>query len=712
MAASYNLVSYQPTSHREPRMKAINARTIALSAMLAAAFSLDVSAGEPKKPAQPATPVITDWSQHHLIFSQPRTPEQAARVQKDVRYQQQMARHTPHPEATLRTGQEESKLSRLRFWRRHHRRYARMHRDWSMDLGSNATVGAGKYPAKYAFSSTSASCISVLPLIPDYVVFPTSISGTGISSIVAYTNLYAGCGGPQVPGVFWAYDTGGQVTTSPIISFDGTQVAFTQTSGGVSSLVLLKWAPFTGIVQTPVPLTSVPAATYASCPALTVPCMTVFSLGSLDTDSSVYYDYGSDIAWVGDDSGKLHEFTGLFKGTPAEATAPWPVAVGTALSSPVHDDLSGNTFVGDSSGFLYRVDGSGNPTASGQLDVGTGLTDGPVIDSTAGSVYVASSNDGAQAALFQLSTTFASGSIGTEVSLGVKTAGTPVYHGAFDHTYETAPTPTGNFYVCGNPGDVPTLYQVPVTAGVMGTPLAGPIASTTTEAECSPVTDVYNATVTGAGLPQEWVFLSTKGPGFPSACNGVSCIMNFKVTAWQPGFQYNLGQEVLDSNLNIEVCENSGNTSGATHPTWGTNVYDQTDDNGVHWRNQGPLLSTPPNTPWAANTGYNGAAEIIDSNNNIQIAQPPGGTSSGSAPTWATGEGDTTADNDITWINLGKNPVAGLHANGGTSGIIMDNTVVNPGGSQVYFSHLQNASCFTSGGTGGCAIQASQQDLN
>jgi hypothetical protein len=702
-------------------MKGMIARSVALGGLLVAVVSVSSFAQESNaaktktKKAAPSsgTPVVTDWSQRHLIFSQPRTPEQSARVQNDVRYQQQQARHTAHPDAVLRTGEEEPKVSRLRFWRRHHRRYRRMHRDWSMDLGPGATVGAGTFPAKYAFSPAAASCISVLPAIPDYVVFGTSVSGAGVSSIAAFTNLYAGCGG-QVPGAFWAYDTGGQVVTSPVISLDGTQIAFTQTSGGTSSLVLLKWGPFDGLVPLPTPLTPVSASAYAACPTLTVGCMTEFSLGSTDTNSSVYYDYGSDTAWVGDDSGKLHQFTGVFKSTPAESTSPWPVSVGTALSSPVHDDTSGNTFVGDHSGFLYRVDGSGAATASGQLDFGTGLTDGPVIDSTAGSVYVVSSKDsgGTNAGLFQLGASFASGATGTEVAIGTASGGTPIYHGVFDHTYETAATPTGNYYVCGNPGNVPTLYQVPINAGVMGTPLAGPIVSTTTQVECSPVTDVYNATVTGAGLPQEWVFLSTKGPGFVDACGGVSCIMNFKVTQWQPGFQYNLGQEVLDSNLNIEVADNSGQTSGATPPAWGTNVFDQTDDNGVHWRNQGPLLSTPPNIPWSVNTTYNGAAEIIDSNNNIQIAQPAGGTSGMMQPAWGTGEGDTTTDNDITWINLGKNPVAGLSASGGTSGIIMDNTVVNPGGSQVYFSNLQDDGCFTSGGTGGCAVQAAQQDLN
>jgi hypothetical protein len=500
-----------------------------------------------------------------------------------------------------------------------------------------------------------------------------------------------------------------------VLSFDGTQVAFTQTNGTLAVLVLLRWSPFNGLVQAPVTPAIVPPGSYLGC---TAPCMTTFALNANGTNSSVYYDYEADTAWVGDDSGKLHQFTGVFLGTPAEVSGGgWPATVSTKiLTSAVHDDSSGNTFVGDSGGFIYSVSSAGGVTASGRLDYGSGFTEGPIIDSSAATVYAFSSNDNTgKAGIFQLSTGFGAGTTGTEVKIGSSSSTTPQYDGAFDHNYITAATPTGNLYVCGNPGGAPTVYQIPIAAGVMGTPLAGPIASTTTTTPCSPVTDVYNPTVTGAGLPQEWVFLSVQAAGSPTACGGFACAMSFKVTSWQPSFQYNVGQEVLDSNLNIEVVENSGNTSGATQPSWSPGVFSMTDDNGVHWRNQGPVLSAPPDPFWTANTFYAEAFEIIDSNNNIEIEfNLGGGTSGGSQPTWATAEGDTTTDGGIIWYNFGANPVAGLSASGGTSGIIMDNTVTNPGGSQIYYSTLQPApgGCFTSGGNGGCAVQASQQGLN
>src|SRR6202035_4352031 len=141
-----------------------------------------------------------------------------------------------------------------------------------------------------------------------------------------------------------------------------TQLAFAQTTGGIGSLVLLKWAPSTTeTVASPGAPTNVAASSYATCAA---PCMTTIVLqgGAVENDditSSVYYDYGSDTAWVGDSRNWLHRFSPVFSGTPAEVGAPWPVQLqplhATALTSPVSDSGSGNVFVGDAGGFFYSV---------------------------------------------------------------------------------------------------------------------------------------------------------------------------------------------------------------------------------------------------------------------------------------------------------------------------------------------------------------------
>jgi len=680
-------------------MKGIVARSLGLSVVLAAS-AVTLVAGEALK-AKTGIPLNTDWSSRHMIFSHPQTPEQAARLNGNIRYLQQMQRHTVRQELV-----ERRERWRIRWLRRH--RAVKLHRDWSWDMGPGATVGEGRFPAKYSFSSTTANCAASGN--PDFVVFPTN-KGSG-TSIGALQNIYTGCGG-QVPASYWAYNTGATVNTSPVISFDGTQVAFTQTNGTTASLVLLRWTSG-GTFAAPQSPTSELNGSYLGC---TAPCMTTFSLGANDTNSSVYYDYGTDVAFVGDDAGFVHQYTGVFKSTPTEVGSPWPVKVGSnKLTSAVFDPSNATVYVGDSGGILYSITSSGSVTASSQLDFGTGLTEGPVIDAGIGVVYAFSSKDfgGANAGVYQLPTGFTGGATGTEAVVGAATAAsTPLYNGGFNHDYIMSANSTGKMFVCGNPGGVPTLYGIPIVGGVMGTPVAGAALSTTSENKCSPVTDTFNPSVTGAGLPEEWVFVSVHAAGTPSACVGVACVMNFRTTPWEPSTTYANGQLILDSNMNIEVVDSSGSgLSGTTEPVWPVTVYSPpTSDGAIHWRNQGPLVSNPANGGWTANTLFPGSFEIIDSHNNIEIAEPTGGTSGGTTPAWAIGEGQTTPDGGVTWINLGANPVAGLGANGGTSGIVIDNTANLPGASQVYYSNLQDTGCPTSGGTGGCAVQASQQAL-
>ena len=62
-------------------------------------------------------------------------------------------------------------------------------------------------------------------------------------------------------------------------------------------------------------------------------------------------------------------------------------------------------------------------------------------------------------------------------------------------------------------------------------------------------------------------------------------------------------------------------------------------------------------------------------------------------------------------LTTGKTTVGHVAVAGGASGVVVDNTVGSgtlAGASQIYFTPLADQSCTTSGGIGGCAIQASQ----
>jgi hypothetical protein len=668
----------------------------------------------------------TDWTHRHLIFSQPMTVENVAQAAQDPRYWQQWYRQnvarvlTPEIEAPAA-----SAWLGIRRWPR-----AKAYGYWEEDLGTGASVGAGNFPAKYSFGVTTANCGSATS--PDFVVFSTGLVGsTTQASIAAYDNLYSGCTG-TVPSVYWAYYTDGQIRTSPVFSRNGSQLAFVQTTTGAASLVLLKWAASTiETVGAPGTPTSVVPASYSGC---TAPCKTTIALTSgtgaatNDTTSSVFYDYGTDTAWVGDGSGWLHQFTPVFNGTPAEIrTSPWPVQVNTttptALTSPVHDHVSGYVFVGDQGGYLYRVSAaSGAVTASGRLDYRTGgLAAGPVVDATTEKVYVFASSDGttgctggaACSAVYQFATNFGSGTTGSKVTVGTSSAApNPMYDGAFDSAYFSSRTATGNLYVCGDTGVNPILYQVPISAGTLGT--VATVASLTGAANhrtCSPVTDIPNPNTAGA---TERVIFSTTRNARPTICAGGGCAMSFVTAPWQPSTRYSVGQEILvnqASTLYVNVAIAAG-TSAATPPTWLTTLGAVTSDGTVSWLNQGTTTLTPL-ANWTANHVYTIPTLIVDSKGNVEVVSVAG-TSGGTAPTWATTAGATTTDNTVTWTNAGVLPSAALPATGGTSGIIMDNTVGSgtlAGASQVYFSTLGNQACATSGGTGGCAVQASQSAL-
>ena len=728
---------------------------LALSSALPGQTSQDVTSED----SQAVVHLPTDWSHHHLVYSNPATAEQLKRAQQDPRYWQQLFHRSqqtpPHaeldiaPPFELPPGAKTSSASKN----------PKLKRDWSENMGTGATVGAGQYPGKFGFDVTTFSCAN------DYVVFNTGLAGSGTqASIIAYNSLYSGCGG-TVPSVYWAYNTGGTITSSVTLSEDGTQLAFVQApaGGGAAALVLLKWATPGGGAGAPGTITTTSASNYRNC---TAPCMTTIAFKSTagtdptptDSYSAPFYDFsGSDNLYVGDNAGYLHQFTGVFEATPKENTAaPWPVQVATApLSSPIYDPTSGNVFVttswqlsNNSGARLVAVCASatcavgsngnqavgigtttpsnvlGPTTSAGSACHGTGASgdtslsmrlDAPLVDPVAGKVYAFLGNDGnANSAVIQFSTTvgtatgdFAYHSCGTEETIGTASTGNgttpiiPVFAGTFDNAYfnstgGTPPgsSPSGNLYVCGNTSGDPTLYQVPIASNAMGT-AASVTAVSSRKTTCSPVTEVYNST-------NDLIFLSADTRGTSPTCGTSGCVYSTNVTPWQRSTAYAVGQEVLDTHLQIQVVETAG-TSAAAAPVWSTTIAGTVTDGTVKWLNQGPLSTTIGAAAFATFSFYGTGTVVIDGNGNIELCNNAGiGCFNTSTPTWQTAPGATTSSGG-PWENLGADGIPALTATGGTSGIIPDNTVP-PGAigtSQVYYSTL----------TGSNAVQASQLGL-
>ena len=738
---------------------------VALIGAIAMALALS---GQEIGPPRGRIGMAHDWSHRHVIFSNPATVEQGMRVRQDPRFWQQYFRRTvpqvlPAAEVVdddslsdegLATAREDNPRNDWfgRWWRRHRRPIPRntLKRDWSVSLGPNATVGAANFPAKFSFDINSANCGGAAH--PDFVVYNTSVNGSSTqASIVAYDNLYTGCGG-TVPKTFWSYDTGGAVVTSVVLSLDGSQIAFIQTPASlpIANLVLLKWKASAGgaTSTTPDPINTVLPSQYPTC---TAPCMTTLAFGGVanDTNSSPFYDYANDALYVGDDNGSLHKFQPVFTtGIPAEVATlgSWPVtlASGFKLSSPVYDSGTRRVFVGSGSdgtfgGQLFAVDATtGNIfQTSAQLAKGNGIASGPIVDSTAGLVYVFVGTDTGGvtcvnggtvcSAVYQFSTnSISSGGTETPVSEGTSAAGFPIYLGSFDNSYYTSANATGSLYVCGQSAGKARLFKLSIFSGFMSTvPLNnGTFAAVSPgNVPCSSITEVFNPNLNSgvdSGGPQgtDKIFLSAQGTDTVSGCErggGGGCLWALPATAWHPGTVYTVGQVILDDGLGmcIQVVTTAGTSGALIEPNWAVNPGVSTADGTVTWTGKMCLNGVNPPQSWFPNVLFGVGFSVLDPNGNIEAASTNGMTGS-TQPTWPLNIGAKTVDGGQTWVNVGPIDVATLQTLGGTSGIVVDNTVPTgtlAGGSQIYFSPL-GMGFGTCGAGNGCAVQASQSKLN
>lgn len=533
--------------------------------------------------------VIDDWTHHHLIFSNPGTFADAMktgsfvswyRIVTDPRYAMQQMRqkaaavHSSAQEGSGTTEMFAAVKDPPKFKGKN-----TLHRDWSIGLGS-AGVAPDMYPTKYTFNPVGT------PTCSDFVVYGINAPGSNTApkqtNIVGLNNLYNGtCTTGNVPNVLFSYYVGtGTVKTSPVLSSEGTKVAYVESVSGGSKFHVT---------------TIGTGGTIASPVAPATDTAITMSGGVSVTRSTPFYDYGHDAAYVGDDSGKLHKFSPVFNGTVAEVTTNWPVQLhhsstnaGT-LTGPVYDIVSGNVYVGDSAGYLYSVSGGtspGTPVASAQLGAGAGIVDAPLVDSTAKTVYVFLGDNagGTESAVVQLSIAtgnISSGTTGTAAAVGAESTTIPVYDGSFDSTYYSSANGTaGHLYVCGNAGGYPTLYPIPITStGAMGTVGTGVVLASSNIA-CSPLTEFYNTNTS-----KDWLFAAVPG----SSCGASSstaggCVMSFNITSiaptigpWTPSTAFASNAEIVDTSGRLQECTGggcgvAGSLSGTTPPSFGTST--------------------------------------------------------------------------------------------------------------------------------------------
>src|SRR5260221_9750952 len=378
-----------------------------------------------------------DGSHHHLVFPPPSRIAQAWKLQQEPRFQHQVLSRN----ISARQQGHDAGFVGGRGGHGHGRRNLER-ADWGMSLLAGGGAGAGVYPAKFTFDiNATPDCTN------DYVAFTTSLAGSSSQpSIIAFDELYStqgsvgGVCSQNGPSVKWAYNTGtGTVLTSPVLAGDGSKIAYVETAASGAILHILKWKPgaaatVQGTLNAPstpdTTLTAGQAWNTTNCPAANSCVVNIaFSGAAQDTRSSPFYNYSTDELYVGDNSGNVHKFTGVFNGTPAEAGAPWPVLPSgnkNILSSPVFDSATSKVFVADSGGLLFSISSTGTVTTSNRVAFRSGFVDGPIVDSSAAKVYVFGSADtnsaNTNAAVWQFSTGFAAGDSGIEIPLGAGVA--------------------------------------------------------------------------------------------------------------------------------------------------------------------------------------------------------------------------------------------------------------------------------------------------
>jgi hypothetical protein len=421
----------------------------------------------------------------------------------------------------------------------------RMKIDWSVSL-ENGYVPQNQFAAKYQFGVGAENCNT------DYVLFGLTVTTGTQANLVGINNLYTNavpaCNSGS-PWVAFAYNTatqtGGQITTSPVLSRDGTEVAFVESTAGGSYFHVL-------VLPNPIPVppaqtgTVLSPQTPTSCTTpTTAGCMTSLTIetAATNSNSSPWVDYNSDTAYVGADNGLLYKITPVFGGgAPALiSTGGWPVTVSAAaqtnkiLTGPIEDVGSGRIFVGDGYGYLYAVSvASPGGTYAARLAIGwvydgstdgsggagTGVVDSPIVITDPANPAInqvfaftgCSIVEGIGGAVTQLPANFTSStavSAANTVDLGSGSGngdctGGNLHSGTVDNAFWLNGSTSGHMITCGfvsgtagaplKPSN-PKMYFFPFASNVItSTGDSTFIVNTTKGDECSPLTEFYNGT--------------------------------------------------------------------------------------------------------------------------------------------------------------------------------------------------------------------------
>lgn len=529
--------------------------------VLASLVILLVGCGSMPQPANTARmPMVQDWSTSHWIYPGGGSVLDPAQISDPRMLHSWLASHPAWTRARTEAFQRAEMIANPQ-WNVLMRSRNASRIDWAMSLGPSGGMPVGEIPAKFNFDIHSTpDCTNDFAV---YVINATPSAGSQ-ANIVAFNNLYSGSGVPFCgmanPTFMWSYAAGtGAITTSPVLSLDGTKVAFvdneltgppfaplnahfnvlTWAAGQGTDATTGSVAPGGGSTLTSLTFTDIPGN--ANCPVEQ----------TTDTNASPFIDYENDIAYLATDNGVLYRINGVFNSTPTVAYCTI-VNINKAMTSPVFDSVSGNVFVSDGQ-LLYAFTPGANsftqvgpPVALGS-PVAHSINQSPMVDAANGWVYTFAGTEttGTNAAVAQVKADLSSSTIAT---MGDATTSNYILDGQFDnHYYTTGPTGAhATMYACGTQigsgGADPSLYAFSFTgAGVLNpTAIMSDNRSITTGAtagSCAPLLEIFDGTfdllfvgVSGADQVTSW------GIGTPLANGAVPTHTQAGQTGGTSGF--------------------------------------------------------------------------------------------------------------------------------------------------------------------------------
>ncbi len=701
------------------------------------------------------TGIPDDWTHHHVVFSNPGTEEDAIRagryeewkrVVDDPRYVlQQMKRYLPAQ------GPASDDVAYRYYWRAKvahdsakfadfggrlrrgpiapQRPISSVHGDWSMTSGGTGGLLPSHYPAKFGMGDAP----EITNNCSDYVVFPTGLMGsTSQASVVIYYNLYTSCSATS-PGVLLSINTGGLANTSPVISIDGTQIAYIQSAASTNLTVKLTSgsANFTttglttAMVGNAISGAGLPTGTIiASRNSSTSGTLSVSATASA-TETATVAGVASLVlvkmaaagqpptTQVGSGTAVTAPVTPTQSSSAANyrSCTKYPCYITFALSGAYSDTNSApfyvyydltygnadNMYVGDDGGYLHRFTGVflGTPaetattnwpvslysTSESTTTNGTAALNSPVYDGNSGYVFVGDTSGYLHQVLGSSNpgTAYLSGHLeyntnGMDPVIIDSSTGTDYVLQFVGYSDDTQ-TPTGNH------GTRPSyINRFTVTAGNssfitnsgFGTGIYFPNGATSTR-------PAGTSTIQPTGTFDNAYYTSGGASGNIYACSD--------------GVLYQIP---------VACVANSTSSCNSGSATEDTNV-------------------SAYSTPTSAASRCSPVSEFYNTSTSIDYAFMSVAASAVKSG-GSTCTGACALNYNITSSTTTANtPIAGLAATGGTSGIVMDNSVANTtkgGGAEIYYTTIGSQTCTGVGGTGttgygtgSCAVQATQAGL-